>query len=247
MHKQPKISAEFKDLIPALSPQEYAQLEENILAHGCRDPITLWRGKIIDGHNRYAICTMHKIPFETAKLRLPSKDAVKLWILDNQLGRRNLTDAMRIELAAQKVAILREPGHETTRKAIAREARLSEQTVQRYMTIKTGGDEEMLAKVMSGEYKIGTAFRKAKGGPRQMEITTVTREPMCKGYKGFTPPPKEERFILTRAVARDIRWAEDMFGFLDKRYGFGVHTRLDVCERLELYCRRLVKLMGEVG
>ena len=53
-----KIDPEFKDLIRPLRRKEYLQLEENILDEGCRDPIIIWNDYIIDGHNRYSICTI---------------------------------------------------------------------------------------------------------------------------------------------------------------------------------------------
>jgi len=103
----PRICQEFKNLIPPLSTEEREQLEQNILARRkCHDPIVLWDGKIIDGHNRFEICVRHGIEFEIVEADLPSKDAAMLWILENQLGRRNLNEAMRIELTMTKAAIL---------------------------------------------------------------------------------------------------------------------------------------------
>jgi hypothetical protein len=50
------IDEEFKSLLPELDPITYSALEENIIQNGCRDAIVLWRGILIDGHNRYRIC-----------------------------------------------------------------------------------------------------------------------------------------------------------------------------------------------
>ena len=52
---------EFQQLIRPLTSEERKQLEANIVADGCRDPITVWNGIIIDGHNRYEICHNHNI------------------------------------------------------------------------------------------------------------------------------------------------------------------------------------------
>lgn len=52
-----QIDAAFKAQIPPLSVEEREQLEANIAAHGCRDPLTVWNGVLLDGHNRYEICT----------------------------------------------------------------------------------------------------------------------------------------------------------------------------------------------
>ena len=51
------IDREFRDLIRPLMKDEYRYLESNIVADGCRDPIIVWKGVIVDGHNRYEICT----------------------------------------------------------------------------------------------------------------------------------------------------------------------------------------------
>lgn len=93
-----KIDPEFKNLIPPLTAEEYAGLEESIIAEGCRDALILWDGILIDGHNRYEICTRHNIPFETTEMFFPSRDDVKLWMMKNQLSRRNLNDMQRIAI-----------------------------------------------------------------------------------------------------------------------------------------------------
>lgn len=85
------IDKEFKDLIPPLSDDEFKQLEENIIEHGCRDPLVIWNGTLIDGHNRYDICTRNEIEYNVVSIEFEGRDAVKDWIDKNQLGRRNLT------------------------------------------------------------------------------------------------------------------------------------------------------------
>ena len=90
-----KIDPEFKDLIRPLRRKEYLQLEENILDEGCRDPIIVWNDYIIDGHNRYSICTKYSIPFNTVSKDFASREEVIVWICKNQLGRRNITEETR--------------------------------------------------------------------------------------------------------------------------------------------------------
>ena len=45
-----EIDSEFQALIPPLSAKELAQLEVNLLADGCRDPLVVWGNTHIDGH-----------------------------------------------------------------------------------------------------------------------------------------------------------------------------------------------------
>jgi len=87
---------QFKTLLPKLTTEEYNALEESLVKEGCRDSIITWRGAIIDGYNRYSICQKRNIPFNVEKKdNLPDEDAVKMWIINNQLSRRNLTDEQR--------------------------------------------------------------------------------------------------------------------------------------------------------
>ena len=92
------IDNEFKGLIPPLTDEEYKGLEESILSEGCRDALVLWGEIIVDGHNRYEICTRHNIPFKTVQKEFTSRDEVMLWMLQNQLARRNLNDFQRSEM-----------------------------------------------------------------------------------------------------------------------------------------------------
>ena len=90
-----KIDKEFKTLIPPLSPKEYEQLEANIIADGCREPIVIWNGYIIDGHNRYEICKKHHIGYKVKEMSFESRDEAVVWICTNQLGRRNIAEETR--------------------------------------------------------------------------------------------------------------------------------------------------------
>jgi len=84
------VDAEFKALIPPLSTEEYDQLEANILAEGCRDALVVWNSLLLDGHNRFAICQKHDLPFATTALEFADRQSAFNWIINNQLGRRNL-------------------------------------------------------------------------------------------------------------------------------------------------------------
>ena len=240
MSNNPRVNREFRALIPPLTPEEYSQLEQNILAHGCRDPIVLWRNIIVDGHNRFVICTRHGISYETVKQRFATCEDAKVWILENQLGRRNLTDAMRIELATRKVHYMGLTSF--VRKNIAHEAKLSERTVQRYMHIKTEGDADLLDKVMTGQLKIGTAHKQMAGAakPKQIAVTTTTREPLCPGYVYEEPD-------YAKTAVYNLGCVENFCAFLsrNRRYCAGVDDGLKAW--LDAYIRRVVRLARRVA
>jgi hypothetical protein len=92
-----KIDREFEALIPKLSSEEYSQLRLNVSRDGCRDNLRVWFGHniLLDGHNRYRICQETGKDFGVTPIELPDREAALLWIEENQLGRRNLSDAQR--------------------------------------------------------------------------------------------------------------------------------------------------------
>ncbi|SNU85538.1 hypothetical protein PSP20601_03915 [Pandoraea sputorum] len=102
-----QINQELKAYIDPLTPDEYAALEQSLLAEGCRDALVLWGDVLVDGHNRYEICRKHDIEFRTVQnSTFQSMDDVHLWMIDNHLGRRSVSDYQRGVLALRKKTIL---------------------------------------------------------------------------------------------------------------------------------------------
>jgi hypothetical protein len=103
------VSEELKAYIDPLTPDEHAALERSILAEGCRDALVLWGDVLVDGHNRYGICQKHGLLFQTVQnTRFQSMEDVHLWMIDQHLGRRSVSDFQRGVLALRKRAILAE-------------------------------------------------------------------------------------------------------------------------------------------
>ena len=90
-----KINQKFKDLLPPLPDEDYALLEQSIIADGVRESIKLWQNQIVDGHNRFSVCQKHDLPFPSTDLHFADENAALDWIILNQLGRRNLTRNQR--------------------------------------------------------------------------------------------------------------------------------------------------------
>lgn len=101
-----EILPELRAFIRPLTSEQFSQLEQNIISHGCQDALVLWettnydlgRGEdekpvyiLVDGHNRYEICQKYKIDFKITLKIFESIDAVKEYMIDLQIGRRNLT------------------------------------------------------------------------------------------------------------------------------------------------------------
>jgi len=101
------VDPQLKAYIDPLTPDEHDALERSILAEGCRDALVLWGDILIDGHNRHGICVKHGLPFQTVQnTRFQSMEDVHLWMIEQHLGRRSVSDFQRGVLALRKREIL---------------------------------------------------------------------------------------------------------------------------------------------
>lgn len=173
------VNEELKAYIEPLTAEEHEALERSILAEGCRDALVLWGNVLVDGHNRYGICSKHGLPFQTVQNpRFKSMEDVHLWMIDQHLGRRSLSDYQRGVLALRKREIVAErrarsapptpaaevvdvpaPAHEAleTREALAKAARLSSSQVVLIEKIQKQGAPELVAAVKAGRVSINAA------------------------------------------------------------------------------------------
>lgn len=181
------VNEELKAYIEPLTPDEHDALERSILTEGCRDALVLWGDVLVDGHNRYGICQKHGVPFQTAQNpRFQSMEDVHLWMIDQHLGRRSVSDFQRGVLALRKREIMAErkaraatstetaeatptadvpeaaatlpaPDPLSSREAIAKAARLSSSQVVMIEKIQKQAAPELVAAVKSGTISINAA------------------------------------------------------------------------------------------
>lgn len=176
-----QIDSEFQALIPPLSAEERAQLEANLLADGCRDPLVVWETSdgqniLIDGHNRYEICTSLGSSYEVEWMQFDSRSAVIEWIIKNQFGRRNLSDYQRGVLALRMKPIMEEraraqQGERTdirqksdegikpirTDEAVSELANVSRDTIRKIERIEEVAQPEVKALAAAGDVSINLA------------------------------------------------------------------------------------------
>jgi len=168
------VNEELLAYIDPLTPDEHDALERSLLAEGCRDALVLWGDVLVDGHNRYGICSKHGIPFNTVQnSRFESIDDVHLWMIDQHLGRRSVSDFQRGVLALRKKDIQasrqqpalsesptagsKAPEPLITRDAIAKAARISSNTISQIEKIQKSATPELVAAVKSGTISINAA------------------------------------------------------------------------------------------
>lgn len=152
-------------------------------------PIDIWNNTIIDGHNRYQICQEHNIDFQVKELSFDSDDDAKVWIIDNQLDRRNLAPFSYIELRLKKTEILdlkkkaeenqkehggTAPGKSLIQnsekvfepinitKELSKETGYSTDTVSKAIRIVKKAPEEVKEKLRTGELSINRVYQDIK-------------------------------------------------------------------------------------
>lgn len=187
-----RVDEEFAKLLPTLSDEEFVALERDIMVRGCTDPLTVWddgNGNgdgylLLDGHHRFKICTKLGIPFKVQKYTVPNtrREAME-WMVEYQLGRRNLHPSQRIKLAEEfreKFEI--EANARKTHKVEAVDADVptkpeakgkvvekigalagvGPQQVTRYRHLEKHATPEELASLDAGETTINKLYRKYK-------------------------------------------------------------------------------------
>lgn len=192
------IDEEFKSLIPPLSDDEFRQLEANCVRDGIRDPLVVWpqddsNDILVDGHNRFRISAMHSgIRFDIKRMEFKDRYEAKLWIINNQLGKRNLIQYDKIRLEDQKRQILAEQAKKRqgarndlnidkkscqrsekeknkidrqnkTDYKIAKAAGTSEDTVRKVRTINEKGSPALVEDVRNGDLTINKAYQIVTG------------------------------------------------------------------------------------
>jgi ParB family chromosome partitioning protein len=129
------INPKFETLLCPLTAHEFTHLEQSILSEGCREKILVWsKGDVIvDGHNRYAICTNSNIPFEIERVDFESEEAVEDWIDRNQLSRRNVHPD-EFKIISGRIYNRRKKAHGGDRKSSGQVDHLTERTADEVAT-----------------------------------------------------------------------------------------------------------------
>lgn len=170
LHLDPELAA----FIPPLDPSERAGLETSLLAEGCRDPLVVWAetGILIDGYNRYEICCAHRIPFRAIELSFADREAVKRWMIANQLARRNLSPKRVSYLRGKQYLLEKRQGKRNdltsgqfdqklaTAQRLAKDYGVSEKTIRRES--KWAADVDEISAVLGSAVRTQLLSRRAK-------------------------------------------------------------------------------------
>lgn len=205
--KELKIDPELRDLLPPLTDDEYKQLEKNIVENGFDKnfPIMEWHGFIVDGHNRYSICKKHNIEYVVGTLGYETKDEVMEWMLDIQLGRRNLSPIQRIAVAEKYRPIYEKQAKERqatstgganpqltpnlvvadktnnrseneTNSKLAKIANVGKETYRQAKRVLDSNNEELKNRVLSGETSISAGYKELQNEKKKEQFSDNQNE-----------------------------------------------------------------------
>jgi len=181
---------ELRSLIPPLKAEEKEQLETNLLSNGIRDPLAVWETMpavvrngldsdspshqlldeladdakiyvLIDGHNRYDFAQKHGLDFRINIESFADMETVRDYMINYQLGRRNLTPEQSSYLRGLRYNKMKE-GNKTGREVnvaekLAAEYNVSARTIKRDSGFAKGLDElspQFKQEVLSGQTQL---------------------------------------------------------------------------------------------
>ena len=216
-----RVDPEFRDLIPPLNEEELKLLEESLVADGCESPLTVWNGVIIDGHNRYAICRKHDIPFSIQEKNFETREEVMLWMLRNQLGRRNLNSYQRVELVLKFEPLVKNAAEQRmlagkaanpvptlaqgqtkgkTRDHLSEAAGVSHGTFAKAKKLVQSADEETKRELRAGKVTVNRAYTELLEKEHEGETKICERCKQEKPLSAFSIPSNRRSFS---SVCRD--------------------------------------------
>lgn len=241
-----KIDKEFQELLPVLTIDEYEKLEQDILKYGMLDPIKVWKDPkskewvIIDGHNRYSILQKHidkidklynpwhhfKIMYES---ELKNREEVKQWMLEQQLGRRNLSEVDRYEIVQKFKETIENRAKENlsaggkgltnlpkvnTRKEMAQKVGVSEGSYRKLDKVMKSDNEEVKEKLRKKEVSIDKAYHEIENPKAQQHKETTPKQQIEKFDNRMNEIDKE---ISSLRIEREalMRRRSSLFEALD--------------------------------
>ncbi len=250
------ILEELKNFIPSLNPEEYDSLEQSIIANGCRTPLLIWNTTqgvidansanpdepafvLFDGHHRYEICRKHGIDFQIDLMSFASKEEVKDFMIDFQVGRRNMTPEQLSYLRGLKYQRLKskqggarltaEDGTSfDTAEKLADEFKVSTATIKRDAVFVEGLDKiatELKNDILAGTTKVDKkAIQQLAKTAVDTPVTSVDELQRLTTKKGLSSQASKSELAIT--VNERVRSSEGMGISLEISGGFLINNDL---------------------
>ena len=199
------IDPEFASKIPPLREEELKQLEENILADGVViNPLIIWDGVIVDGHNRYRILQKHpEIQFTTYEKAFSDRYEAIAWICKNQLGRRNLTPEQRKYLIGKQYEAEKQSNGGARKSSMKKLVGQNDQLIERKHTRRRIADENNVNESFvrrAESFANGVDAAEAVEPGIKQSILSGTLKVTNQDVSAIAKAPPEERLALVQQL-----------------------------------------------
>lgn len=201
--------AEMFDLIEG---SEFDDLVADIKEHGQREPITLYKGDVLDGRNRFLACRKAGVKPKTRNFRGSDADALEFAFSVN-FRRRNQTAPQRA-ISAAKYATLRKGDNQHTARAVPSQSKVAEMagvstdSIQRAQKVLDSGSKALNDAVRSGEVPLKKAAS-VVDLPKSEQLAAATKKPA-----DDVPPEKWEPDADDEAL--EAQFEKDYGASIDK-------------------------------
>lgn len=253
MEEKYRVDPELNDVLPELSEEDYAALEKSLLTDGFKGaPIMVWGDVIVDGHNRYEICTKHQIPYEVKSIDFENKEEAMRWMVRQQIGRRNITPMQRILISEKYRPFYEKQARENQAKA-GREygnggtklteklPQASDKSIKKERNPTTNKQLAGIANVSEKTYGMGAKILNS-GNKELINQTLKGEKSINKAYKELMDAEKKEsdpkselqnlKESARKDVAQKVREARNEYGFESPEYDEEKTEQLNVEKRI---------------
>jgi len=156
----------YAELFPMMPDAELKTLADDIAENGLVEPITLFKGEILDGRNRHRACELSKS--EPDFVQFTGNDEMALaFVLSKNLNRRHLDTSQRA-MVANRLATLEKGANQHAGIPAPSQAKAAEllnvnrDSVQTARKVSEAGTPELIAAVDAGEVTVSAAAEVAK-------------------------------------------------------------------------------------
>lgn len=252
-----------KAFIPPLNPEEYKALEESIVANGCRTPLLVWDTTqgivnpnsinindsafvLFDGHHRYEICKKNAIDFQIDLMSFATIEEVKDFMIDFQVGRRNMTPEQLSYFRGLKYQRLKSKqggvriGKNTeeivlmdTAKQLAEEFKVSPATIKRDAVFAAGLDKmdvDLKTQVLSGQRKVDKkTIQQLAKSKVEGSVSTVDelKRLVVSTHQTMVDEPQEPLFTDLNKIKDSLKNALDSEVMLEIKGSFIINNDLE--------------------
>ena len=221
---------ELKGYLPVMQKELMSQLQDDIRRNGMNDPVLFCRigevNLLLEGHTRLMVAMrlgLETVPMKEVAEPFASLDEVKLWMVQHQFRRRNLTTVEKIELAwlsrdtieQMAKANLSKGGKEKgieqtvdTHAEIARLAGVGRTTVVRYSIVVAKAPKALLDRLHNGTITISSAYNRLKS-------LSTNGEPAATNTPSAEPaPPPPYREITSHEEGLNLLNNNEIYGII---------------------------------